>query len=155
MNDQRWVVTRVEKCERATFRIELGVKEGDEPIRRNAFDQIAVDGADRLYQRAVIIGLRVDGCMQRRHQQRGSGTFSGNISEGHDQLAVLALDKIVIVAADLVTRKADALQFITGNLRRRSRLKPLLNLAGDLQLAFEALALQLLFCQTRILNANG
>ena len=79
-------------------------------------------------------GLRVHRRVKRRHQKRGGGSLARHVAECNDQPAILALDKVVIIAADLVTGKADALQFVAGNLRRGGRLIALLDFTRQLQL---------------------
>ena len=55
----------VQKRERATLRIEFGVEESDESIRRNALNQITVDCDYRLHYRVIRVGLRVYRSVQR------------------------------------------------------------------------------------------
>ena len=54
-------MTGVEKRQGSVLRIEFGVEERDEPVGRDAIDQIAIDCADSFHQRVVDVGLRVHG----------------------------------------------------------------------------------------------
>src|SRR5678815_4742112 len=93
--------------------------------------------------------------MERRHQQRSRGSLARNIAQGNNQAAILTLNKIVIISADLVAGEADALEFVTGHHRRRCWLKALLNLHCQLQLTLQAFLLKSRFDQSRILDANS
>src|SRR5258705_6027963 len=97
----------------------------------------------------------MDGRMQRRHQQSGCGALTGDVTQRNHEATVLSLDEVVIVAADFVTRETDPLKFISGNLRWGRRLKTLLDLAGQLQFALQAFAIQPRLNQPRVLNPDG
>ena len=117
VNDERRIVSGIEKTQRTCFRIEFGIKEGDEPVGRDAFDKVTIDCTNRLRQRVLTICLRVNRCVQRRHEQCGSCAFARNVSQGYHHFTVGPLDEIVVVTSDLVTWEADTLQFIASNMR--------------------------------------
>src|ERR1041385_2480984 len=93
--------------------------------------------------------------MKRRHQQRRGSSLARNIAERNHQTSIFTLDEVVIVAADFVTGETDALQFVTLDVWRRSRLKTLLDLAGQCEFSFKSLAFETRFDQTGIFNAYG
>src|SRR3954452_13378880 len=93
--------------------------------------------------------------MQRRHQQGRRSSLTRHIPKRDHQPAILTLDKVVVIAADLVTRKTDALKLVTIHMRRRRRLKALLDLTGECELTLQSFALESRFNETRILNTNG
>src|SRR6266496_5808988 len=93
--------------------------------------------------------------VKRRHQQCGGGALAGDVPQRNNQAAILALNEIVIVSANFITRKTDALKFVTGHYRRRRWLKALLDLHSKLQLTLETLLLKSRFNQARVLDANG
>src|ERR1043166_2059050 len=92
--------------------------------------------------------------MQRRHQQRRCCSLARHVTESDDEAAVISFNEVVVVTTDFVTRETDSLQFIPGNDRRCCWLKALLNLAGECEFAFEALALQSFFDESRVLNSD-
>src|SRR5437868_81567 len=90
-----------------------------------------------------------------RHQKRGGSSLAGYVSERNHHPPLVALYEVVVVAANLVTWKADALKFIAVEMRRRCWKKALLYLARKLKLVLHALALHLLFQKPRVLDADG
>src|SRR5437879_3861806 len=103
----------IEKCQSSILRIEFGIKKCDEPIRWNAFDQITIDGVYGLHQRIVYVALRVHGRMQRRHQKRGGRSLARHVAQRNYHAAVSALNEVVVIAADFVAGKTDALQLVS------------------------------------------
>src|SRR5215216_1144300 len=93
--------------------------------------------------------------MQRRHQQSSRSSLTGHVTQRDHESPIFALDEVVVITADLVTGKTDALQFITIHMRRRRRLKALLNLTRQRELAFKTLTLESRLNQPRILDAYG
>src|ERR1044072_7753880 len=91
---------------------------------------------------------------QRRHEQGRGSPLSGDIAQRNHQSSVVSFYEVVIVTADFVTRKTDALKFVAGNHGRCSRLKTLLNLHRQLQFALEPLLLETRFDEPRILNSD-
>ena len=148
-------MTGIQECERARLWIKVSIEQSYKTIRGNAFNQVAINRGNRFSEGLVSIELRVNRGVQRRHQQSRSGSFARHVTERDNQISIRSLDEVVVVAADFLTGKADALQFITRHLWRRSWLKALLNFAGDLKLAFKTFALELLFSQPGVFNANG
>src|SRR6185503_10066436 len=106
-------------------------------IGGNIICEVTVYGGYRFYQRIVRTGLCMDRRMQRGHQERSCSSFARYIAERDYQPTVLALDKVVIITADFVTREADPLQLVTRNYWRRRRLEPLLDFHRELELALK------------------
>src|ERR1044072_7580760 len=99
--------------------------------------------------------LRVNRSVERRHQKRCGSSLTRNVTERDYQPPIFALDKVVVVATDFVRRKTDSLQFVTVDVRRSSRLKTLLNLAREGQLALQSLALESGLNETRTLHTDS
>ena len=70
--------------------------------------------------------------VQRRHQERGGSSLARNVAKRDYHATVGALYEVVVVAANFVTGKADALQLVAGDVGRLCGLKALLNLARQL-----------------------
>src|SRR5690606_22684915 len=81
--------------------------------------------------------------------------LTGNVAECEQHSAVAAWNEIVVITADLVARERDALKFISVDLWRPGRLKPLLYLGCKLEFALHSLAFDTSLRKARILDANG
>ena len=129
------------------------IKQRHEPVRRNIIRKITIDRRDRRHQRIVRRRLRVNRRMQRRHQQRGRSSLARHVAERDHESTIFALDEVVVIAADLVTRKTDALKLVALYVRR-SRLKTLLDLTGQREFTLKTLTFESCFNEPRILNTN-
>src|SRR6185369_2188224 len=88
------------------------------------------------------------------HQQRRRSSLARHVAERDHQTSIFALDEVVVIATDLVTRKTDTLQLVAIHVWRRGRLEALLDLARKRKLTLESLAFESCFNETRILNAD-
>src|SRR5208337_296049 len=78
--------------------------------------------------------------LKSRHEYGGGNAFAGNIGDGEDDSVFLgrlawARENVVVVAGDRIRGAGGIGQGQSGNLRRRARKKPGLDLARDLQVS--------------------
>src|SRR4029078_11989916 len=82
------------------------------------------------------------------------GSLTRYVAERDQDLAVAALDKVVIVAAALIARERDALDLISRDDGRARGLKTLLYLGRKLELALHPLALHPGVYEAGVLDPN-
>src|SRR5687768_13997410 len=93
-------------------------------------------------ERAIRSHLRMDRGVKARHQKCRGRSLAGNIAKSDQHLVTRSGDKVVVVAADLITRERDSLEFVTIYLRRPRRLETLLDLGREFKFPFHSLATQ-------------
>src|SRR5207253_819288 len=101
------------------------------------------------------LSLSAKGSVQTRHQERSAYSFAGYVAKSKNEVAILALYEIVVVATDLAAGKADAYHIVARYTRRRDGMEPELYLACHLQLFLHALLLYALFYQPGVLDLDS
>ena len=101
---------------------------------------VAVEPCDHLLKRCALARDGPQARLQRGHEQRRRNALSRDIRDYNEQLASVrgargGIKRIVIVARDRVLRPCGKGHFGAGNLRRRGRNQPGLDLSRDFQVA--------------------
>jgi hypothetical protein len=89
----------------------------------------------------AVEGDSAEGGAQAGHEQSGGDAFAGDIADGEAEAAILEREDVVVVAADAESGAAGAGERGAGNDGHFLREKALLDFAGDLHFAIDALAL--------------
>ena len=124
-------------------RVVDSVEDGRIPVRGGGLEQQAID--PRQDFAATAVGIRPDRGVQRSSQQGGGHSLPGHVRRQHAEPAFGQRQEIVVVAADAARRPADSGVIQAGDRGKNAWEQPPLHLFGQLQLASQALFVELVF----------
>ena len=140
--DHRRVVAGVDALEAARPGIVGGEEEGGVAVRRRGFVDQHVDLVHELGEIAGSVeGDAAERGAEAGHEERGGDAFAGDVTDGEAEAAVLEIEDVVVVAADTEGGAAGSGEGGAGDDGHLLREEALLDFAGDLHLAVDALAL--------------
>src|ERR1700722_1376798 len=142
------VVARIYVIKGAGRGIVFAKEEGDETVAGRGIVDDPVEAFDEPGETdGAAESKPVQGRTDRSHQKGGGDALSGDIADGDAQAAVLKLDEVVVVAANLLGGAAKTGKVQTFDHGIDLGQEPLLHLAGNLDFTIDALALYRLLCE--------